>query len=291
MKDPRHLFGVHGFTPYNRDNGLPYGVANVLKNSTFSLTGEQVQLYGGAQKAPYAIEDANITSEIQLNVAQYEDWMFQLFMGKAPTNVALEDGVVSALTNKKGTSVMSATTGIASIATKTGGEVDLKFGKYLVKAVSTTAVDVYALTDIDFSRGTAKAFVDETLKITATPLTIVAATAVEIPGFGIELTGGSGTIGLTVDDTAIFDVVPPATQSMEVILGGANDVFPEFGALMLAQQRSNGELFEVDAFRCKGAGLPLSLQEKTFGEAEIKATAFYDSVKGGICKIRAVKKA
>ena len=73
---------------------------------------------------------------------------------------------------------------------------------------------------------------------------------------------------------------------MEVTIGGSSDVFPEFGAIMMASQRGNGEMFEIDAFRCKGSGLPLGLQEKAFGESEVAVKAFYDSAKNGVAKIK-----
>ncbi|AHZ84646.1 hypothetical protein Bb109J_c1956 [Bdellovibrio bacteriovorus] len=288
MKDSRHLFGVHAFAPYSRKDGKFYGKASCIGNSSFVMTGEQVELYGGAQKAPYAIEDANIKTEITLLFKEYSNWMYMLFLGATPTAIAESaNGQVTALTNKFGTLV--AATGLASIEAKVGSESSLKFGKYVVEAASATTVNLYASSDIDFKRGTAKTFVDDSLKINAAPLTITTGAKTDVPGFGLELTGGAGAIGMTPGDTAVFEVLPPLEEAMEVTIGGASDTFPEFGAIMLAQQRSNGEMFEIDAFRVKAAGLPHSLQEKKFAEAELKATAFYDATKNGIAKLRWVK--
>ena len=290
LSDPRIIYGVHSVAPYSRTTGLPYGIAKVLANSSFAITGELAQLFGGASKFAWAIEETNVTAELQLQVKQLEDWMFELFLGKAPTLVDTPDtdGVFTAIANKKGSSVVAAD-GIATAALKSGKTADLKFGKYVVVAVSATTVDVYAKSDVDFNRGTDKEFVNDLLKITASPLTITQSTGVEVPGFGIELTGGAGTIGMTTGDTAEFEVLPPFTKSMSVTIGGTSDTFPEFGCLMVAQQRANGEMFEIDAFRCKGSGLPLGLTEKEFGQPEITAQAFYDSAKNGVAKIRWVQ--
>lgn len=290
LSDPRIVYGVHSFAPYSRSTGLPYGISKVLESSNFSVTGELNALNGGASKFPWAIEEANVTAEIQIKVKQLEDWMFELFLGKAPTTVTTPDvdGVIGSIANKKGTSLVAAT-GIASVSLKSGGAGDLKFGKYIVKAVSSTTVDVYAMSDVDFNRGVDKVFEDDLLKITATALTIVTATAVEIPGFGLELTGGAGTIGMTTGDTAEFEILPPFSKQMSVTIGGSADTFPEFGCIMVAQQRGNGEMFEIDAFRCKGSGLPMGLSEKEFAQPEITAQAFYDSAKNGIAKIRWVQ--
>lgn len=290
LSDPRIVYGVHSIAPYSRTTGLPYGIAKVLESSNFSITGELNALNGGASKFPWAIEEANVTAELQLKVKQIEDWMFELFLGKAPTLVDTPDatGDVTTLTSKVA-GVFSATVGVASVGLKSGATADLKFGKYIVKYVSATTVDVYALSDVDFNRGTDKTFENDALKITASALTIATSTAVEIPGYGLELTGGSGTIALVAGGTATFEVLPAFTKSMSVTIGGSSDTFPEFGALMVAQQRSNGEMFEVDAFRCKGSGLPLGFTEKDYGQPEITAQAFYDSAKNGIAKIRWVQ--
>lgn len=287
LSNPRTIFGVYSVTPYSRTTGEPYGTAKVVGEASLGLSGELVKLMGGASKYPWAIEDGAISSEISMKLKEYPDFLFELFLGKKPTATGADSaGACSALTNKKGSSVMSATTGIASAAVKAASKADLKFTKYLVKAASATTVDVYAMSDVDFARGTDKVMEDDLLKITASPLTVVASTAVEIPGFGIDLTGGSGVIGMTAGDTATFDVKPPSTKSMEVTIGAPNDVFPEFGLICMAQQLSNGEMFELDIFRAKGIGLPIGFAEKAFSEAEIKVEAFYDSVKNGIFKAR-----
>ena len=292
LSNPRIIYGVHSISAYSRTTGLPYGIAKVLASSNFAITGELNSLFGGSSKFAWAIEEANVTAELQLNVKQVEDWMFELFLGKAPTLVDTPDtsGDVTTLTSVVA-GLFSATVGVASVGLKSGSTADLKFGKYIVKYVSATTVDVYCLSDLDFNRGTDKTFENDALKITATALTIATTTAVEIPGFGLELTGGSGTIALVAGSTASFEVLPAFTKSMSVSIGGSTDTFPEFGALMVAQQRSNGEMFEIDAYRCKGSGLPLGLTEKEFGQPEIAAQAFYDSSKNAVAKIRWVQPA
>ena len=70
------------------------------------------------------------------------------------------------------------------------------------------------------------------------------------------------------------------------VVGCSSDTFPEFGALIYAKKRGDGSMFEIDAYRCKGVGLPLGLEENAFSEAEIKVEAFYDSAQNGIMKIR-----
>lgn len=287
LSDPRIIYGVHSVSPYNRTTGAFYGTAKVLDSSNFSMAGELNELFGGASRFAWAVEDATISAELQLKMKQVESWMIEIFLGKAPTDVtsASTSGAVSTLTSKVA-GVFSATVGIASVSALAGSEADMKFGKYLVKYVSATTVDVYASSDVDFNRGTDKEFVDDLLKITSSALTIATGANVTIPGFGLKLTGGSGTIALVAGGSATFEVHPPYTKTMEVTIGGTADTFPEFGCIMVAQQRANGEMFEIDAYRCKGAGLPIGFTSKEYGQPEVTAKAFYDSAKNAIAKIR-----
>jgi hypothetical protein len=285
---PRIFFGVHSFTPYRKTDGLPYGTIEVLKGSSFELTGELAELFAGSAKYPWAVEETTINAELKIKPAEYPDFLFELFLGKNPTAASAESGGgVSAITNKKGTSVVSATVGIASVGIKSGKESDLKFTKYIVKAVGASTVDVYAMSSVDFGRGTAKDFENDALKITPTPLTIATGVSVEVAGFGVELTGGSGTIALVENDTATFEVRPINQKSMSVVIGAPTDVFPTFSAIIVGQKRGNGEMVELDVYSLKAIGLPLGMEEKAFAEgAEIAAKAMYDSERKGVFGMR-----
>lgn len=290
-QDPRSHYGINSVTPYDRKTGEFFGQLNVLKSSSITMEGTLNELTGGASKFPWAVETGDIKVDMSLKFAEYPDFVYYLFFGTKPTKRTAESsGAVSALTNKLGTSVFSATTGIASLQVKAASKGDLKFTKYVVKVVSPTTVDVYAGSDVDFGRGAAASLQDDTNKITATPLTIVSGDETEIPGIGLEFTGGSGTIAMTVGDTATFEVRPVNSKSMEVVVGSvANQTMPEFGALLVAQKRANGELLEIDCFRCIGSGMPLGFEPNTFSEAEVKVKVFYDSAQDGIFKIRHIE--
>ena len=291
LSQPRIVYGIHSFAPYRRSNGLPYGIIKVLGNSSLSLSGELVEVRGGSNRYPWAIEDGGITAELSLAMKEYPDFVFELFLGKAvtPVSPSATNGTISDIANVAGTSVFSATTGVATVTLKSGEGNRLKFGKYIVQAASATTVHVYATTDVDFQRGVAKQFVNDALRITESALTITTTTAVEIPGFGLELTGGSGTIGMTENDTAVFEVLPQHNGAIDVQIGSTTDRFPAFGAIMVAEARSSGELFEIEAFNVRAIGLPIGLTEKEFSEAEVAAQAFYDSDKDAVLRARGVK--
>ena len=289
LSAPRVAFGVHSCTPYNTSTGEFYGILKVLKGSSLSLSGELQKLMGGASKYPWAVEDGAISAEMSLKFSEYPDFVFTLFLGATPTNNAAEtSGNCSSLTNKYGTSCMSATTGVATATVKTADKADLKFGKYVVKAASASTVDVYFSSDCDIGRGTNGVYTTDLLKVVA-GLSITTSTAVEITDHGVELTGGSGTISLVTGDTAQFEVRPLNSDSMTVTIGAvADQTFPEFGAIVMAQKRGNQEMLELDAYRCKSAGLPINFEAGAFSEAEAKINLMYDSGRDGVFSVRHV---
>ncbi len=294
LSDPRSIFGVCSVSPYSRTDGLFYGELRVLENSSIASTGELISLQGGCNKFDWQVEVGSITSEMSLSFSEYPNFVFELFAGNpATSNSAEASGSVTALAAKLGTQI-DATTGIDSIGIKTGSEADLKFGKYVIKTVSETTVDVYFSSDLDIGRGTDGEFQNDALKITASALTVPGSSAVvEIPNFGLEITGGSGTIALVAlgaaGDTTTFEVRPPNTESMDVTVGQlSSQNFPEFGAIVMAAKQDGG-LFEIDALRCKAAGLPIGLSRNAFSPAEVTVKLMYDSVQDGVYKVRHVK--
>jgi len=288
LSNPRSFFGVHSVSPYSRATGEFYGILKVIGSSSLSLSGETVPLTGGSSKYPWHVEDGAISSELSLTFREYPDFVFELFLGKAPTTVAAETtGNVSSMTAVTGTSLTNATTGIASIAAESGLTAELKFGRYVIKAASATTVDVYVSSDVDFNRGTDEAYESDLLKITASPLTVTdTGGTTSITNFGLEITGGSGTVALTTGDTVTFQVRPINAGGRTVRVGGSADTFPEFGAVVMAKQRGNGELMELDLFRCKAVGAPIGFDENAWSEASVTAAVYYDSAKNGIFDMR-----
>lgn len=289
LSDPRIVYGVHSVTPYNPITGEFYGTAKVLGGSSVSLSGELNSLFGGSNRFPWAIEDSTISTEITLRVKSYEDFLFQIFLGKAPTANGVDAaGSVSTPVEKTGTTIMSATTGLASVTViPTTGAANLKFGKYVLKATSDDDLNIYAGSDIDFAHGTDVTFTNDLLLVGTVAIGDTGATS-DVADLGLRFTAGSGTTAFTVGDTAMFEVLPPSTKSMEVVIGGSSDVFPEMGLIMYSKRRGNGEMFEIEVYRAKGIGMPIGLEENAFSEAEIAVQAYYDSTQNGIMKIRSV---
>jgi len=296
LSSPRAVYGIHSVSPYSRITGNFYGELRVLQNSSIGLTSELISLQGGSNPFDWSVQPGAMTAEMSLAFSEYPDFVFELFGGNAPTSNAAEAlGSSTALTDKLGT-VVNATTGIASVGIKAGSESDLKFGKYVTKVASATTVDLYFSSDADIGRGTNGEYITDGLKIIAAIVIPDTGASVDIVNFGLEFTGGSGTIDLetagAIGDTATFEVRPPNSGSMEVTIGQMTDQsFPEFGAIVMAAKQSSSageELFEIDALRCKAAGLPIGLARNSFSPAEVTVKLMYDSQKDGVFKVRQV---
>lgn len=288
LSQPRSIFGVHSISPYSRTTGLPYGEARVVQGSTFTLEGDTVELRGGASRFAWAVEDGDINAELAFSVSEYPNWLFELFGGKAPTQGTAEaSGGVTPLTDKFGVSIVSATGFLATITASSAA--DLKFGRYVIKATAADSVKVYALSDVDFGRGTSLDFISDDLQIAAfTAIAGLGSTHV-IAGLGITLTTGASAAAFTIGDTATFEIRPINTFNRDVKIGGMNDVFPEFGCIVYAQKSGSGAVFEIEAYKCKALGLGIGAERKAFGSSEYTAKLAYDSAQNAVCRIREIE--
>ena len=217
----------------------------------------------------------------------YPDFVFELFLGNAPTsNSAETGGSVSGFANVKGTTVKDAANGIDVVELTSGDTADLKFGKYIIKATGANTFDLFLSSDIDMGRGTDGSYLSDDLKI-ASALSVASGDAVEAT-FGLTFSK-VGTPAFTTGDTAEFYIRPINTSSMDVTIGAtANQTFPNFGAVLYAQKKGDGQMLEIDAFNCKAVGMPINLQRNAFSAAEVTVKMLYDSAKDGVFKVRFV---
>jgi hypothetical protein len=287
LADPRILYGVHSISPYSRTDGLPYGILKVIGSANLALSSDLEQLFAGSNKYAWAAENKTVSTELTAKVKAYPGFLFSLFLGASVTDAGADTaGTTSTLTNKYGSSVVNASTGIASVSVLAASKANLKFGKYVVKVLTSTTVGIYLLSDIDITRGTDAVYTDDTLALTLSTITITSGADTNVADLGIKFSGGSGTIGMTVGDTATFEVLPPSTKSSSIVVGKSTDTFPAFGAVLLSQKRATGEMFEIDAHNCVGGGLPINMEENAFSQPELKMTCLYDSAKDRVFTIR-----
>lgn len=284
LSQPRAIFGVHSLTPYNRSTGVPYGEGRVLQGSTFKLQGDTIELRGGSNKFAWQIEDGDVNAELSFSVSEYPNWLFELFGGQAPVQGTAEaSGNLSTITDKFGTSVVAAT-GILATATSTT-PADFKMGRFVLKASLTDELKIYFMSDVDFGRGSDADFTDDSLLV-ATWSDIDPTETFLIPNFGITLTAGASATVFVVGDTATFEVRPINTFNRTGKIGGINDSFPEFGAMIYAQKNGSNAVFEIEAYKLKASGITLGAERKAFANNDYTAKASYDSVENAVCRFR-----
>ena len=284
---PRTVFGIHSITPYRPSDGLPYGLLEVLGGGNMELTGEFEDLYGGSSRYAYDSEATNIGAQMTANVKSYDDFLIELFLGgTVERRDPAAGGEIRNVGNLNGTSVIQSATGISGVSIDSTKVADLKFGRYVVVATDTNKVRVHAITNIDFNRGDNASYLNDALAVSE-ELTIVSTESVAVPKFGIELDAGSGTIGMTEGHTAVFDVMPPHNGFSEIDIGSSTSEFPGFGAFMLAQKKSDGGIFQIEAFNCKGSGMPIPLQEKAWAISDLTVKLLRDPARDKVMKITA----
>lgn len=287
LSAPQTIFGIHQLTAYNICSGIPYGTAQVIGSVELASTGELISLNGGSSKYPWKVERGLITTEVSLTLREYPPFLYDLLLGKAPTQSAAEPaGSVSAIENVNGTSLVDATTGVASIAVSSA--IDVKYSEYLVEAVSATEVDVYAYTNVDFAQGADAAYENDLLKINATPLTITTSGTTAITNFGLEFTGGSGAIAMTIGDTARFTAKPINTGSTDVVIGSSTELFKDFGLMLAAQRAGDGAMQFLDLYRVSGSGMPIVMTENAFSEMQTTVTAYRDTTRNGVFAVKTI---
>lgn len=282
---PRIIYGVHSITPYRLSDRTPYGLLKVIGGGNLDLSADQELLHAGSNRFPWAAEGKLIKTGLQAKVKAYPDFAFELFLGATVTSNGVDaTGTVGAPANVLGTSVSSATTGFASVAVLTASKANLKFGKYVVKAVSATTFNLYNYSDIDFGNGTAETYLDDSLKVTGSPFTLANGATLDIAALGLEFTGGSA-VAMVTGDTAYFSVQEASSASTVIVIGSSATQFPNFGAMLYAQKRATKEMFEIEAHNVIGTGLPIGLAEMKFSEADLKMTCLYSAANDRVLTI------
>lgn len=292
LSAPKTLFGIHSATFYNRVSKIPYGILKCLGGSELALSGSFTDLNGGSSRFAWDSEAGILDCSLNLNVKEFSNILFERALGASVTaSVSAEaSGNVGTLTDYKGT-LVNGTTGIATATLTSGAAADLKSGLYVVEATGAKKVKVYALSDADFVRGTRKSFVDDSMIIVSEITFADTSDAQVIAGFGITLTGGSGTVALTTGDTAIFYVRPVNGGNDIITVGADTSEFAAFGCFLHAQRKADGSLFEIDCPNVKAIGLPLSLQEMAWSTAQISGKVIYDADENCVFKARRIKAA
>ncbi len=278
--NPIGQFGIHSACFYDRDTGIPISILKIIGEANFDMKADYADLEGGSQMFSWDSELTKIGSEISLTGREYEPNTMAMLMGATLTeNAAEATGAIDGYANVNGSSIKNATTGIASVDVTGADSADLKEGKYIIKATGAQAVSIYALTDVDFANGTDEVL-DDNFGLVETGVSVSATAA--IANFGLTLTKGSGTVALTIGDTAEFYVRKPNKKSYELPFGSSSSNYQEVGVLLAGQKQADGSITTLEIYRAKVAGFPISFKEKAWSEWSLTIKVNYDSTKNGV---------
>ncbi len=271
------VFGIHSVCVLNIADGYkPYkdGLLEVLGDTSGNFAFENVPLNGGSNPFPFAVESGAANSEISLVVRQANRAMFEAFAAAGINDVAASStGTVGDLNNTLGSTAKSATIGIASVSVLTASAANLKTGLYVIEVMTSTTVNIYATTNIDNLVGTDIEFQDGYNKILASNVSITTGGDTDIASLGIKLTGGSGTIGMTVGDKAIFNVAAAHDGVEQYSVGLIGQTPPYVGLLFVSAKQADGTVVKQFYPKVKLNGMPFNMKEKNFAEFEIAGQA------------------
>jgi hypothetical protein len=260
----------------------------VLQGSTFNLEGSDVELFGGSNNFSWAVEQGDINASFEFSVSEYPNWLFEVFGGKAPTvGTAEASGNITTLTNKSGSSMVGAAGLLGTITASTPA--NLKFGKYVVQATAADAFKVYGLSDVDFGRGAALDFTNDTMELAEFTSVVGSGSTHVVAGLGITFTTGASAAAFVSGDTAIFEIRPVNTFNRSVKIGGISDTFPEFSAVLYLQKRASGAVIQCDVYKLKASGLSIGAERKAFSQNDYTALASYDSQENAVFEFKEVE--
>lgn len=267
MLDPQLTsYGIHNVTFRDILDQTYWGQAKILGSVEPDLKQEIIPLRGGSSPLPWGAAPGEASGEIALTIRQYDKQILR-FLKPWISGSETEDtdgesgGSVTTIINEKGTSMVDATTGIASIAVGTAAS--LKPGNYKVVATGSATVDLYV--DTDVSGGLE--YQNSDLKINSSAITIPG-TGGTVESTGIEFTGGSGSIALTTGDIATFTVNPISTYLYTDYFGKTGACMREF-ELSIYSECVGGKVRRTTYPRCvASASTPPMFLEKEWASME-----------------------
>jgi hypothetical protein len=274
MSDIKYSFGVKALIFYNRTNFKPVGVFRVISSVEFAREIEQLPLTGGHHNGAWAVEAGEPTNTLTATLMQFPDFAFTELDSGVLTTTLSEDtsGFIGSIANKLGSSVFNATTGIASVSITATKGAELPLGRVVAVAASATTVDLYLLGDVA-SGGLP---VTNELTLLQAGVTIAdSAATVDISGYGITITSGSGTVAMTIGDTAFFKVRPANSKTTEIVMPDDASI-KILGCILVYPKNSQKQQKIVDFPKVAVAGIPFSANTREFAEFELTATPLYD---------------
>lgn len=262
-------FGFHQCSFHDIANPAYSARAKIVDSLEIDLKPELVKNEGGSSPVPFSVAPGRTSGEITATFKGITKELVRFFTPWSSSSETEDTdgesaGSITTATNLSGTSVIDASTGIATIALDGSNVSSLAPGKYKVVATSATTVDIY----VDYD-GTGKVtYQDNALKVNSSAITIAASTGTDT--LGLTLTGGSGTIGMTTGDIAVFEVLPVSDYLLTQKHGIIGGYHREFLLRAYSEVNTRGGINVFEAYRCVAFGnMGNSMMNKDFSSWEV----------------------
>ena len=238
-------FGIHQAYFEQISDPTYSAIAKILDSAESDLAPELIPLTGGSAQLPWGAAPGLAAGTLTLPIKEYSQELLR-FLAPWSSDVDTLDvdgeasGSITTAANAKGTSVVNATTGIASITIATASS--LKPGRYKLVATAAATLDVYLDNDLSGS-----SYQNNSGKINTTAITITSGGATSY--LGLTITGGSGTIGFTTGDIATF-TVNPSSSFLYKRKGGLIGTTPIEFKLTIFGEKVNNKIRTTTYNRC-----------------------------------------
>jgi hypothetical protein len=266
----RDFYSIKFLIPYNMTTFKPFGVFRVIQELNFERTIDLNDLTGGHIAGAWDTEPGQPENSLTGTIREYPYFAFEILEGADTIETAVEaTGNIGSVTNKNGTSVVDATTGIASVIAKSGEEDNIKGIRYVFVATGASTVDIYVHGDATFAN--IQGAVVENVTVPGTGGTV------DVDSLGITITGGSGAISFTTDDTAYADTRPIHSGFGQTQVGQSIDVIQRFGLICVFPKKSDGAQFFIDLPEVVAAGMPWAGVSREWSEFALNAKPIVNS--------------
>lgn len=240
-------FGFSYAIPYDRVTKAPLGLFQVIQEFNYEPARDIVKLEGGNAPGAFAAEMGMRENPLSIQLREFPEFALVEFEGGELTENAAEASGYFAdsgiPTNTKGTSIVDAALGIASVTAMVGQEANIPFGNIIFKGTAeSTKVDIYLVGKPEQGFIGDGALVASGVTIPGTGATV------DVIALGITITGGSGSIAFTEGDIASLEV-RGINQGSKVTVVGAQQEIREIGMFGIFPKRSDGSLVYIDFHR------------------------------------------
>lgn len=238
-------FGIHQAYFEQISDPTYSAIAKILDSAEPDLAPELIPLTGGSAQLPWGAAPGLAAGTLTLPIKEYSQELLR-FLAPWSSDVDTLDadgeasGSITTAANAKGTSVVNATTGIASVTIATASS--LKPGRYKLVATAAATLDVYLDNDLG-----GVTYQNNSGKINTTAITITSGGATSY--LGLTITGGSGTIGFTTGDIATF-TVNPSSSFLYKRKGGLIGTTPIEFKLTIFGEKVNNKIRTTTYNRC-----------------------------------------